>query len=61
VQGSVVLAGNDVQINPESPKISRARGSVNFSHTGFSLADIQARMLGGEVRLDGGLEFVNPG
>ncbi|MBP9148368.1 MAG: TIGR02099 family protein [Rhodoferax sp.] len=60
VQGSVVLAGNDVQINPESPKISRARGSVNFSHTGFSLADIQARMLGGEVRLDGGLEFVNP-
>jgi uncharacterized protein (TIGR02099 family) len=60
VQGSVVLAGNDVQINPESPKISRARGSVNFSHTGFSLAGIQARMFGGDVRLDGGLQFVNP-
>ncbi len=60
VQGSVVLAGNDVQINPESPRISRARGSVNFSHTGFSLAGIQARMFGGDVRLDGGLQFVNP-
>lgn len=55
VQGSVLLAGNDVQITPESPKLSRARGGLNFSHSGFSLQGVQALMLGGEVRLDGGL------
>lgn len=57
VQGSVVLSGNDVQISPETPKISRAKGRVNFSHTGVALAGIQARMYGGEVLLDGGLQF----
>lgn len=55
VQGSVMLAGNDVQITPESPKLTRARGQLNFSQTGFTLAGVQARMLGGDVRLDGGL------
>ena len=60
VQGSVTLAGNDVQITPETPKISRARGVVNFNHNGFSLAGVQARALGGETRLDGGLVFTDP-
>jgi len=55
VQGSVVLAGNDVQITPDSPKLSKARGAIHFSQTGFTLAGVQARMLGGDARLDGGL------
>lgn len=54
VQGSVTLAGNDVQITPDSPMLARARGVVAFSETGFTLAGAQARMLGGDVRLDGG-------
>jgi uncharacterized protein (TIGR02099 family) len=54
VQGSVTLAGNDIQITPAAPKLSRARGVVNFFETGFTLAGAQARMLGGDVRLDGG-------
>ncbi|MEY4138365.1 MAG: hypothetical protein RLZZ371_547 [Pseudomonadota bacterium] len=54
VRGSILLAGNDVQITPASPKLSRARGTLNFTETGFSLSGIQARMLGGDVRLDGG-------
>ncbi|MDI1245583.1 MAG: AsmA-like C-terminal region-containing protein, partial [Rhodoferax sp.] len=54
VRGSILLAGNDVQITPNSPKLARARGNVSFTETGFSLAAVQARMLGGEVRLDGG-------
>ena len=53
VQGSVVLAGNDVQISPETPLLARSRGVVNFSEAGFSLAGVQARALGGDVRLDG--------
>ena len=54
VQGSVVLSGNEVQISPTSPKLSRARGVVGFSENGFSITGGQARMLGGEVNLEGG-------
>ena len=55
VQGSVVFAGNDVQITPDTPKLSRARGALNFTEAGFALNGVQARALGGDVRLDGGL------
>lgn len=54
VQGSVALAGNDVQISPDSPLLTRARGTVQFSEKGFQLAGVQARALGGDVRLEGG-------
>ncbi|WP_296510135.1 YhdP family protein [Rhodoferax sp.] len=55
VQGAIVLGGNDVQIRPDTPKLTRARGTINFSETGFSLAGAQARALGGDVRIEGGL------
>ncbi|MDD2881569.1 MAG: YhdP family protein [Rhodoferax sp.] len=55
VQGSVVLAGNDVHVTPDSPKLFNARGAINFSQTGFTLTGVQARMLGGDARLEGGL------
>jgi uncharacterized protein (TIGR02099 family) len=54
VQGTVTLANNDVQISPDSPPLGRARGQVLFSEKGFHLAGVQARALGGEVRLEGG-------
>jgi uncharacterized protein (TIGR02099 family) len=55
VQGTVTLAGNDVQITPDSPALGRVRGAVTFSETGFLLVGVQARALGGDTRLDGGL------
>lgn len=54
VQGSVTLAGNDLQMTPTTPRLQRVRGSVNFTDTGFTLAGVQARLLGGDARLDGG-------
>lgn len=54
VQGSVTLLDNDIQITPDTPKLTRSRGVVNFSENGFSIVGGQARMLGGEVRLEGG-------
>jgi len=54
VQGSVTLADNDLQFSQDSPRLTKARGVVNFSESGFSLSGAQARMLGGELRLDGG-------
>lgn len=54
VQGTVTLAGNDVQMTPDSPLLQRARGAVSFSERGFALVGTQARALGGEVRIEGG-------
>lgn len=54
VVGSVTLAGNDVQITPDSPMLARAKGLITFNESGFTIKDGQARMLGGDMRLDGG-------
>ncbi|HEY8360916.1 MAG TPA: DUF3971 domain-containing protein, partial [Ramlibacter sp.] len=54
VRGTVTLANNDVQITPDTPLLARARGSVQFSESGFQLAGVQARALGGDLRLEGG-------
>ena len=54
VQGSVTLGGGDIQMSPDAPKLARTRGVVNFSDNGFAIVAGQARMLGGDVRLEGG-------
>lgn len=58
VRGSVTLAGNEVQITPDSPRLTRTRGRVNFTEASVSLSGVQAQMLGGEARLEGGLLLV---
>jgi uncharacterized protein (TIGR02099 family) len=57
VRGSVTLAGNDLQISHSSPKLSRARGVLSFTESGLSMTGVQARLLGGDAQLDGGLVF----
>lgn len=54
VQGSVTLTNNDVQWTPLTPRLNRARGTVNFSENGFAIVGGQARMLGGDMTLVGG-------
>lgn len=54
VQGSVNLSGNDLQLMPDIPRLVRARGAVSFTETGFTVTAVQARLLGGDVRIDGG-------
>jgi uncharacterized protein (TIGR02099 family) len=61
VQGAVMLAGNDIQITPESPMLARSGGSVTFSERGFALAGARARAFGGEVRLEGGTRALSGG
>ncbi|MES2980511.1 MAG: YhdP family protein [Pseudomonadota bacterium] len=56
VQGSVSLPGNDVQFLPEAPVLGRLKGVVSFTESGFRVNGAQARMLGGEVRFDGGMQ-----
>jgi uncharacterized protein (TIGR02099 family) len=55
VEGTVTLPGNDVQFAAAAPMLSRLKGTVNITEKGFSVAGGQARLLGGDVRFDGGL------
>ena len=59
VQGSVTLPGNDVQFTPETPMLARLKGMVTFTETGFNVLGAQARLLGGDVRLEGGMRPAN--
>ncbi|MDO9404103.1 MAG: YhdP family protein [Polaromonas sp.] len=54
VRGTVSLPGNDVQFLPATPVLGRLRGVATFSETGFNVAGGQARVLGGDIRFEGG-------
>lgn len=55
VKGSVALPGNDIQITPDTPLLTRTRGSVEFSDKGFQVPAATARLVGGELQFAGGL------
>ena len=48
------LAGSDFQFSPATPQLLAARGVLNFSERGFALANVQGRMFGGDIVLEGG-------
>ncbi len=55
VQGALVLANTDLQMGPEFPVLERLQGTVQFSESGFNLVGAQGRLLGGPVRIEGGM------
>ena len=61
VQGSVTLVNSDVQITPDSPMLARSKGLVTFNETSFAIKDAQARLMGGDIRLEGGSATRTPG
>jgi uncharacterized protein (TIGR02099 family) len=56
VQGAVVLSGNDLRMAPAIPLLEKAQGTLQFSEAGFGLSGAQARLLGGPVRIEGGMK-----
>ena len=58
VEGTIALPGNDVQFAPGTPQLTQLRGLVNVTERGFSVSGAQARLLGGELRFDGGTRSV---
>jgi uncharacterized protein (TIGR02099 family) len=60
VQASVALADNELQLVPEAPSLTHGKGTLNFTETGFSLAGVQARLLGGDIRIEGKGRFTGP-
>jgi uncharacterized protein (TIGR02099 family) len=60
VQGTVSLPGNDVQFSPATPLLGRLKGVATFTESGFNVATAQARLLGGDVRFEGGMRGALP-
>ncbi|KQX29874.1 YhdP family protein [Variovorax sp. Root434] len=60
VQATVTLADNELQVVPEAPSLTQAKGTLSFTETGFSLAGVQARLLGGDIRVEGRGRFTGP-
>ncbi|MEJ7686308.1 MAG: DUF3971 domain-containing protein [Variovorax sp.] len=57
VQASIALADNELQLAPDAPALTEARGTLHFTEGGFSLAGVQARALGGALRIEGAGRF----
>ncbi|MGZ5238819.1 MAG: YhdP family protein [Caldimonas sp.] len=56
VKGSLALAGNDVRMTPDTPLLAGAKGRVDFTQSGFTVAAASARVLGGDLAFDGGTQ-----
>ena len=54
VDGTISLPGNDVQLMAAAPLLGRLKGQATFNETGFNILGAQARLLGGDIRFDGG-------
>ncbi|TSE33102.1 hypothetical protein Tchar_01849 [Tepidimonas charontis] len=59
VRGQVRLAGNDVQVRPDTPLLQAVRGTLDFSEAGFEMRAATARALGGELRFGGAMTRVD--
>jgi uncharacterized protein YhdP len=51
-KGSLRLGGNDLRMTPGSPLIADARGRLDYSNDGFSVASATAKLYGGDVTFD---------
>ncbi len=61
VNGTVKLERNDLQFSPDSPLLAQASGQLGFSERGFSVQAGQARVYGGELRFEGGMQPATAG
>jgi uncharacterized protein (TIGR02099 family) len=57
MQGNLLFAGNDFQYSPDTPRLARVRGTLGFTENSLNLGGLQASALGGDMRLDGNLQF----
>jgi uncharacterized protein (TIGR02099 family) len=60
VSGSLQFLGNDVQFTPDTPNLSRLKGGLTFTESGFALQNMQAKILGGDAKIEGGLRSSAP-
>lgn len=56
VRGALQLAGNDLRLQPDVPPLAGTRARIAFTESSFTLAQGQARVLGGDAQFDGALQ-----
>ncbi|RJX33446.1 MAG: TIGR02099 family protein [Oxalobacter sp.] len=56
VKGELQFENNDIKLFKDLPLLSKAKGKLEFSESGFSLHDIGVGFLGGEARISGGTQ-----
>ena len=56
VKGSVSLSGNDLRISADSPLLAAAKGRVDFTNKSFAVVGASAKVYGGDLSFDGGLQ-----
>ncbi|HVK33812.1 MAG TPA: YhdP family protein [Burkholderiaceae bacterium] len=54
VQGSVLLAGNDLRLTPGAPLLGNAKARIGFTQKALTVAGGSARVLGGDTSFEGG-------
>lgn len=59
VKGSLVLAGNDVRMTPDTPLLAAAKARIDFTQSAFSVTAASARVLGGDLGFEGGSQGGN--
>ena len=55
VAGQLRLQGNDLRVSPASPWLLGTTGVLDFDEQGFRVPQTTARLLGGELRFQGGM------
>ncbi|MBT0570428.1 TIGR02099 family protein [Curvibacter sp. CHRR-16] len=60
VNGTVLLAGNDIALGMDIPPLQQVRGVVRYTEQGFGVNGITAQAAGGPLRVEGGLQFSGP-
>ncbi len=59
VAGTVQFEGNDLKMSPAAPLLARTRGTLAFTEQGFVVLGANTRLLGGDLKFEGGLR-TNP-
>ncbi len=56
VQGTVLLTGNDLRIQPGVPLLGNARGSIEFTEKSLNISPATATVFGGAAAFEGGMQ-----
>lgn len=58
VSGKISFVNNDLSLVPSLPDLNKLRGDLRFNESGFNVSGLRAKVLGSDVKIDGGLRFV---
>jgi len=61
ITGQIQLEGNDFLLDAATPPLSRMKGTINFTQTGFQIDNLRGTALGGDIKLSGNSQKIMGG